>query len=186
MLLCLDDRPIAYHLEIWIETGRPVKMIGPSGTQALGIDLSREMLAVARANLERAGLVHCSVRQGDMYQLPLGSHGFDLVTIHQVLHYLEDPGTAIAEAARVLAPGGRLVVVDFAPHTLEELREKHAHRRLGFRDAEVLDWFAGAAPTPRKTTHLPGQPLTVSVWSADRAGAAATTTTTKAPLRAVT
>ncbi len=184
VLQCLDDRPIADHLDIGTGTGRLLELIGPRATHALGIDLSREMLAVARANLERAGLVHCSVRQGDMYQLPLGSNGFDVVTIHQVLHYLEDPGTAIAEAARVLAPGGRLVVVDFAPHTLEELREKHAHRRLGFRDAEVLDWFAGATLTPRKTTHLPGQPLTVSVWSADRAAAAATTTA-KAPLRAV-
>ena len=179
----IGERAVADYLDIGTGTGRLLELIGPRAKHALGVDLSREMLAVARANLERAGLVHCSVRQGDMYQLPLGSNGFDLVTIHQVLHYLEDPASAIAEAARVLAPGGRLVVIDFAPHTLEELREKHAHRRLGFRDAEVLDWFAGAALTPRKTTHLPGQPLTVSVWSADRAAA---TTTAKPALRAVT
>jgi ArsR family transcriptional regulator len=162
-------RAIADHLDIGTGTGRLLELIGPRAKHALGIDLSREMLAVARANLERAGLPHCSVRQADMYQLPLGSHGFDLVTIHQVLHYLEDPASAIAEAARVLAPGGRLVVVDFAPHTLEDLRERHAHRRLGFRDAEVLDWFRAAGLTPRPPAHLAGQPLTVSVWSADRA-----------------
>jgi SAM-dependent methyltransferase len=161
---------IADHLDIGTGTGRLLELIGPRAKHALGIDLSREMLAVARANLERAGLSHCSVRQADMYQLPIGSHGFDLVTIHQVLHYLEDPASAIAEAARVLAPGGRLIVVDFAPHTLEDLRERHAHRRLGFRDAEVLDWFRAAGLTPRPPTHLAGQPLTVSVWSADRVG----------------
>jgi ArsR family transcriptional regulator len=108
-----------------------------------------------------------------MYQLPLGAHGFDVVTIHQVLHYLEDPAAAIAEAARVLAPGGRLIVVDFAPHSLEDLRERHAHRRLGFRDGEVTEWCAAAGLTARPTVHLPGQPLTVSVWSADRAASEA-------------
>jgi len=169
VLAALGERPaIGDYLDIGTGTGRLLELIGPRAQHGLGVDLSREMLTVARANLERAGLVHCSVRQADMYQLPLGAHGFDVVTIHQVLHYLEDPAAAIAEAARVLSPGGRLVIVDFAPHTLEDLRARHAHRRLGFRDAEVSEWCAAAGLTPRPTTHLPGQPLTVSVWSADR------------------
>ncbi len=171
VLAALGEGPIGDYLDIGTGTGRLLELIGPRARHALGVDLSREMLAVARANLERAGLVHCSVRQADMYQLPLGSHAFDVITIHQVLHYLEDPATAIAEAARVLAPGGRLIVVDFAPHTLEDLRERHAHRRLGFREAEVLEWCAGAGLSARPAVHLPGQPLTVSVWAAERAGA---------------
>jgi ArsR family transcriptional regulator len=169
VLAALGAGEIADYLDIGTGTGRLIELIGPRARHALGVDLSREMLAVARANLERAGLTHCSVRQADMYQLPLGSHGFDVVTIHQVLHYLEDPAAAIAEAARVLAPGGRLIVVDFAPHTLEDLREQHAHRRLGFRDAEVAEWCAAAGLAARPTVHLPGQPLTVSVWAAERA-----------------
>jgi ArsR family transcriptional regulator len=177
VLAALEDRAdgpgvgakIGDYLDIGTGTGRLLELIGPRARRGLGIDLSREMLAVARANLERAGLVHCSVRQADMYQLPLPSGGFDVVTIHQVLHYLEDPAAAIAEAARVLAPGGRLIAVDFAPHTLEDLRARHAHRRLGFRDAEVTEWCAAAGLGPRATVQLPGQPLTVAVWSADRA-----------------
>lgn len=165
--------PIEDYLDIGTGTGRLLELIGPRAARALGIDLSREMLTVARANLEHAGLRNCSVRQADMYQLPLGSGAFDLVTIHQVLHYLEDPGAAIAEAARVLKPGGRLIVVDFAPHALEDLRERHAHRRLGFRDAEVLDWVAAAGLQGVPTVHLPGEELTVSVWSATRAPTAA-------------
>jgi ArsR family transcriptional regulator len=164
----IGERTVDDYLDIGTGTGRLLELIGPRARHALGVDLSREMLAVARANLERAGLPHCSVRQADMYQLPLGSGGFDLVTIHQVLHYLEDPASAIAEAARVLAPKGRLIVVDFAPHTLEDLRERHAHRRLGFRDAEVLEWFRATGLDTRPPMHLPGQPLTVSLWSADR------------------
>ena len=169
VLAAVGDGDIGDYLDIGTGTGRLLELIGPRARHALGVDLSREMLAVARANLERAGLTHCSVRQADMYQLPLGSHAFDVVTIHQVLHYLEDPATAIAEAARVLAPGGRLIIVDFAPHTLEDLRALHAHRRLGFREAEVVEWCAAAGLSARPAAHLPGQPLTVSVWAADRA-----------------
>ena len=172
LLAAVGERALDDHLDIGTGTGRLLELIGPRAKHALGVDLSREMLAVARANLERAGLTHCSVRQADMYQLPLGSGAFDLVTIHQVLHYLEDPASAIAEAARVLAPRGRLIVVDFAPHTLEDLRERHAHRRLGFRDTEVLGWFRAAGLDTRPPVHLPGQPLTVSLWSGDRAASA--------------
>ncbi len=100
--------------------------------RAVGVDASADMLAVARANLDRAGIANAQVRLGDIHNLPFPRDAFDVVTIHQVLHYLDDPERAIAEAARVLRPGGRLLVVDFAPHDLEFLRERHAHRRLGF------------------------------------------------------
>src|SRR6185437_2913248 len=127
-------------LDIGTGTGRVLELFAPQVERAVGIDLSREMLAVARVNLERANLRNCSLRQADMYQLPLPGASFDAVVIHQVLHYAERPAQVIAEAARVLRPEGRLVIVDFAPHDLEFLRTEHAHRRLGFGDAEVVAW----------------------------------------------
>src|SRR5215471_15837310 len=102
------------------------------------------MLLLARDRLERAGLKNCSVRQGDIYDLPLANDSFDVVILHQVLHFLDDGARAIHEAARVLRPGGRLLVVDFAPHELEFLREEHAHRRLGFAPETVSQWMTAA------------------------------------------
>ena len=160
-------------LDIGTGTGRMIEVLAPLAQNALGIDQSREMLAVARVNLERARLENSMVRRGDMYQLPLPDHSFDAVVIHQVLHYADRPAAAIAEAARVLRPGGVLVVVDFAPHGLEFLREEHAHRRLGFADAEVAEWCAAAGLDPAPARHLPGDPLTVVIWTAYRPGGAA-------------
>jgi ArsR family transcriptional regulator len=110
-----------------------LELFGARVEHAVGIDLSREMLAVARVNLERAGLRNCSLRQGDMYQLPLPSESFEAAVFHQVLHYAEDPRRALNEAARVLKPGGRLAIVDFAPHEVEALRAEQAHRRRASR-----------------------------------------------------
>lgn len=151
-------------LDIGTGTGRILELFGPKIARGLGVDASREMLALARANLDRAGLRHCSVRHADMYRLPLADHGFELVVIHQVLHYAERPDQATSEAARVLAPGGRLAIVDFAPHELEELRQAHAHRRLGFADAEIQGWLKSAGLAPEAPIHLAGGPLTVSIW----------------------
>jgi ArsR family transcriptional regulator len=155
-------------LDIGTGTGRMLEILGPRVERAVGVDLSREMLAVARVNLERANLRNCSLRQADMYQLPLPGASFDAVVIHQVLHYAERPAQVIAEAARVLRPEGRLVIVDFAPHDVEFLRDEHAHRRLGFTDAEVLSWCRAAGLDPETAQRLPGNPLTVSLWPARR------------------
>jgi ArsR family transcriptional regulator len=155
-------------LDIGTGTGRVLEILAPGVTQALGIDQSREMLAVARVNLERAGLENGMVRLGDMYQLPLPDAAFDAAVIHQVLHYADRPAAAITEAARVLRPGGVLVLVDFAPHALEFLREEQAHRRLGFADAEVEEWCRDAGLVPAPTRYLPGDPLTVAIWTAYR------------------
>ncbi len=155
-------------LDIGTGTGRLLEVLGPRVHSALGVDLSLEMLAVARVNLERAGLRHCSIRRADMYQLPLPGASFDAVVIHQVLHYADRPAQAVAEAARVLRPGGTMVIVDFAPHELEYLRADHAHRRLGFAPAEITDWCRDAGLLPEPVIDLPGDPLTVSLWVARR------------------
>jgi ArsR family transcriptional regulator len=164
----LPDHGIRDLLDIGTGTGRMLELFGPRVQQAVGVDLSREMLAVARVNLERAGLRNGSVRQADMYQLPFPGGSFDAVVIHQVLHYAERPAAAIAEAGRVLRPGGLLLVIDFLPHQLEQLRSEHAHRRLGFADAEVSAWFEAAGVAGEPAVHLPGEPLTVAIWSARR------------------
>lgn len=131
-------------LDLGTGTGRMLERIAPKFGRAVGVDANHAMLAVARANLEQAGLSRVELRQGDIYALPFARGSFDLVVIHQVLHFLDDPGRAVREAAAMLAPGGRLIVVDFAPHEMEFLRTEHAHRRLGFSRQQIAAWFSEA------------------------------------------
>ena len=167
----LADRPFRSLLDLGTGTGRMLELFGPDLERGLGIDLSPDMLAIARSRIERAGLRHISVRQGDIYDLALPRDSFDIVLIHQVLHYLDDGGRAIAEAARVLRPGGRLLVIDFAPHDLEFLREEHAHRRLGFSVETVNQWMSAAGLDVTGHRLLPPDPastgkIAVSLWLA--------------------
>jgi len=155
-------------LDIGTGTGRILEIFGEDIDRGIGVDLSREMLSVARVNLDRRGLLNCHVRYGDMNQLPLAGETFDAVTFHLVLHYAERPGAAIEEAARFLEPGGRLIVIDFSPHEESSLGSEHGHRWLGFEDEQVEDWFCRAGLTPGRTVKLPGDPLTVCLWSATR------------------
>lgn len=149
-------------------TGRMLLLLGRSAERALGLDLSQQMLNIARAETEKAGLAQCELRHGDIFDTRLGDGCADLVTVHQVLHYLTDPAAAVFEAARLTAPGGRLIIVDFAPHGLEFLREAHQHRRLGFSDDDVLGWLtaAGLSP-PMPVTLAPAKVggLTVKIWA---------------------
>ena len=156
-------------LDIGTGSGRILELVAGRVRRAVGIDLSRDMLIVARANLHRAGAANCQVRHADMYRLPWSEPSFDAVTIHRVLHYAEEPARVIGEAARVLRPGGRLLIVDFAPHSIERLRSEHAHRRLGFADAEIQQWCRTAGLQPERARHLPGKQLTVGIWQAVRA-----------------
>lgn len=169
LVAAIAGRTIHDLVDMGTGTGRVLEVLAPHVERGIGIDLSREMLAVARANLERAGLRQCMVRQGDITQLPLPAASADLVTVYQVLHYAADPAAVVAEAARVLQPGGLLALVDFAPHQLETLRDEHAHRRLGFTDDEVTGWLRGAGLEPGPITRLPGKQLTVVLWTATRA-----------------
>jgi ubiquinone/menaquinone biosynthesis C-methylase UbiE/DNA-binding transcriptional ArsR family regulator len=167
----LADRPFRSLLDLGTGTGRMLELLGPGLERGLGIDLSLDMLALARARLDRAGLRHCSVRHGDIYDLALPRDSFDVVIVHQVLHYLDDGARALREAARVLRPQGRLLVIDFAPHELEFLREEHAHRRLGFAEETVSQWLEQAGLDVIDHRNVPPEAgsdgeIAVSLWLA--------------------
>ena len=159
----LGNRQLGRLVDIGTGTGRMIELFGPRAAHAIGIDRSSDMLRLARVKLEAVG-IQSSLRQGDMYALPLADQSADNVIIHQVLHYAHSPATAIAEAARVLAPGGTLLVVDFAAHGREELRTRDAHIRLGFEDEVMAGWFSAAGLEVDQIQHLEGGELTVTLW----------------------
>ncbi len=141
-----------------------IELFGPRASQAIGIDRSSEMLRLARVKLEAAG-IQSSLRQGDMYALPLADDSADSVIIHQVLHYAHSPAAAIAEAARVLAPGGTLLVVDFAAHEREELRATRRAHPPGLRGRGDGRLVCGRRVSRSITSSISkGGELTVTLW----------------------
>ena len=169
MHAALGERRVDSFLDLGTGTGRLLELFSPIYRRGIGIDASADMLAVARANLDRAGVTNAQVRLGDIYNLPFPRDSFDVITVHQVMHYLEDPERALAEAARVLRPSGRLLIVDFAPHELEFLRERHAHRRLGFGRVAMRQWIEAAGLAFDRADDLAGEAagkLTVTLWLA--------------------
>ncbi len=164
LLALLPGQRLGRVLDIGTGTGRLLEVLAPRVHSGLGIDASRAMLALARARLARTGLGHVSVRQADMYRLPLAG-GFDVVVLQMVLHYAEDPPAALAEAARVLAPGGRLIVVDLARHDRTAMLGRLAHRWPGFDDHTMFALLAEVGLVPGAPAVVPG-PLDVKLWPA--------------------
>ncbi len=163
--------PFKRLVDLGSGTGRMLTLLGPHAEAAVGLDLSQQMLNIARNLVAEAGLTRCELRHGDIFGTRLPGQSADLVVVHQVLHYLGDPGAALREAGRLVAEGGRLIIVDFAPHRLEFLREQHQHRRLGFAESEMERWLHEAGLTKVRATALPparGDGLTVKIWTAER------------------
>jgi ArsR family transcriptional regulator len=168
LVAALPER-VGSLLDIGTGTGRLLELLAPRAERALGVDASREMLALARARLAERGLAdRATVRQADMYRLPFADGSFEAVTLQMVLHHAEDPGAALAEAARVLAPRGRLLVVDLAPHGRPEVTKRFAHRWAGFSDAELHGWLIAAGCAPLAPAAVEGK-LPVRLWQAERA-----------------
>ncbi|NTE86843.1 ArsR/SmtB family transcription factor [Agrobacterium rubi] len=171
LLKLIGTTPVDSMLDLGTGTGRILQLFSGIYRRAIGIDASRDMLAVARSNLDKAGVANASVRHGDILNLPLESQDFDLVVVHQVLHFLDHPEMALAEAARMLRPNGRLVIIDLAPHKLEYLREDHEHVRLGFSHQTMEEWLKKAGLSPETAVDLhsgnaSAQSLDVTIWVA--------------------
>lgn len=174
MRSALGPGPFKLLVDLGTGTGRTLELFADRYERALGFDLNQAMLTYARSKLSKAGIDKAQVRHGDIYALALADGTADAVIMHQVLHFLSEPALAIREAARVLAPGGRLLIVDFAPHDLEFLRADFAHDRLGFAPAQVMQWLKDAGLTPTEQCDLGPdsksgtKKLTVSLWLAER------------------
>lgn len=167
MLEVIHGKTFKHMIDMGTGTGRVVEIFSPYIKQAIGYDSSQEMLKLARANLQQAGLTHCQARLGDITALPAKNACADLITIHQVIHYLDSPFAVIEEAKRLLSPNGKILIVDFAKHQHEFLRTEHAHRRLGFADSEVKFWAENNHLTlshSQAITHNDANGLDVVLW----------------------
>ena len=178
MLGLLEKSKFENCVDLGTGTGRILELLSDRAKNLFGLDMSREMLAIARSNIETHKLRNAQVRQADIYALPFADGFADLVTIHQVLHFLDDPQRALLEAVRILVPKGKMLIVDFAPHDFEELRDQHAHRRLGISSEHMAGWMARAGLSLIKHDVLPPpyvnarMGLTVSLWLAENANVA--------------
>ncbi len=173
IVVALAKSPIGHFLDIGTGTGRVLEIMAPYVRRGVGVDISREMLGLARARLQQRGYDHCQVRLADMYDLPKDSEGYDAITLHQVLHFADDPQQVITEAASVLRKDGQILVIDFAPHDNETLRNEHSHRRLGFADEQVLYYLSETGLRGNVINRLTGGELTVTIWHAQKIGASA-------------
>ena len=171
ILAAVGPGPFRRVIDLGTGAGRMLSLLGPVAQSALGLDLSQQMLNIARRATADAGLGHCELRHGDIFATRLPDQSADLVLVHQVLHYLADPAAAVREAARIVRAGGKLIIADFAPHRLEFLREQHQHRRLGFAEPEMARWLGEAGLGQVRVAALPPADkagLTVKIWTAER------------------
>lgn len=167
ILAALEGRVVDLVLDLGTGTGRMLELLAGHYRRGIGVDASREMIAVARAKLAAANITHAQVRLGDISELEGGAAGADLIIFHQVLHYFDDPGRVLVQARRALKPGGEMLIVDFAPHALEFLRDEHAHRRLGLSEAQMAGWARAAGLTVAALSTFPpttAEGLTVCLW----------------------
>lgn len=168
----LADQPLGDLLDIGTGTGRMAELFAAQAERVVALDKSPEMLRVARAKLQHLPAARVELVQGDFHNLPFAAHRFSTAMLHQVLHFALDPARAVAEAARVLEPGGRIAIVDFAAHEREELRERHAHTRLGFTDEVIDQLMRSAGVTPQPPVALEGGELVVKIWLGEKAATA--------------
>ncbi len=170
----LGDGPFDLMVDLGTGTGRILELFRSCYRRGLGFDVNHQMLDYARGKLQAAGIAQASVRHGDLYDVPLPDGAASAVIMHQVLHFLAEPAQSIREAARLLSPGGKLAIVDFAPHDMEFLRDTFAHERLGFPKALVAEWLTAAGMEVRATQDLVPRAdagsgkLTVTLWLAER------------------
>jgi ubiquinone/menaquinone biosynthesis C-methylase UbiE len=172
LVAMIGGKPIRHLLDLGTGTGRMLELFAPRAVRAVGVDQSAAMLALARSRADQAGLRNVQLRQGDVYAPPVERDGYDLIVIHQVLHFLDDPARALNEAARALSPSGRLVVIDFDAHHEEFLRTDFAHRRLGFPLSEIEGFLSEAGLVAARSLRVAPSPgeqgkLTVALWLAE-------------------
>lgn len=166
----LGDRPLGHLLDIGTGTGRMAEIFAARAERIVALDKSLAMLRVARAKLQNLPADRMELVQGDFVDLPFDADEFDTVLFHQVLHFAQSPAAVLAEAARVTRPGGTVAIVDFAAHSREDLREKHAHARLGFTDDQMQELLGSAGFNPADPLALEDGELTVKIWVAERLG----------------
>jgi len=182
LLDALGDQPLGQMLDIGTGSGRMAELFAPKADHIVALDKSLDMLRVARAKLQELPADAVELVQGDFLSLPFSAHRFDIVVLHQVLHFAQDPAAALAEAARVTRPAGRIAIVDFATHDREELRDRHAHIRLGFSDRAVRDLLVEAGYAPTNPIAMEEGELTVKIWLGTRIGAPTAADSRKAAL----
>jgi len=163
-----DDLTGADTLELGCGTAYVSAWLARRGARPVGVDISTAQLDTARRLQASYGL-EFPLHEVSAEHLPFADASFDLAISEYGACLWADPRLWVPEAARVLRPDGRLLVVDFAPHELEFLREEHAHRRLGFAGEAVAQWMAAAGLEVMSHTNLPPEPgsdgrIAVSLW----------------------
>lgn len=170
MLASVKDLNIGQLLDVGTGTGRVLEIFADRIEEGIGLDLSNQMLDLARSRLDELGHRHCAVRQGNAYDLSIDAGSVDVAVLHHVLHFLDDPVSSVVEVARTLRPGGRLLIVDFGHHNEESMRVDYAHHWLGFADDEVASWCTDVGLIDVRVEHLTlsdaTDGLTVTLWVA--------------------